>query len=387
MKNEVTQLGILGAGQLAAMLRDAAGELPVKFKLLESPLNDPQALRDFLSDCDTVLFENEFVDVEALRRSAEGLKLRFFPDLAAIARVQDKLEQKRIFDSLGLPHPRYRVLREAPSMSEVRAMNEAKILKWSRQGYDGKGVFRLDAHTPPEKLRDFFAAAIPRGSQIYEEEAIDFQAEVALLCTQSPLSKLSREANFAFYPLVKSTQESGICERVVGPAHSMGVSPELESQAREIARKIGLELKLEGTFAVEFFWARDGRLLVNEVAPRVHNTGHYSQDATSCSQFANHLRAALGLELGPTSTTPYFLMLNMLGPKDMNFSLPAGHLQFPSPPPSLYLHWYDKKDLRPGRKLGHINGTAESKAELEKLLSVATAYRSECFDYLRGLKP
>ena len=380
MKNEVTRLGILGAGQLATMLRDAAGDLPLNIKVLETPLSETQALRHFLSDCDSVLFENEFVDIETLKQSAQGLNTRFFPALESIARVQDKLEQKRIFDALGLPHPSYRILQKAPSVLEIRTMPQAKILKWSRQGYDGKGVFRLDSQRSLNEVQDFFAAAIPRQSEIYEEDAIDFQAELAIVCTQST------SGEFVFYPLVKSTQESGVCERIKGPAARFGVGAELESQARSIAQKIGRELKLYGTFAVEFFWSRDGRLLVNEVAPRVHNTGHYSQDASPCSQFANHLRAAIGEKLGSTSTTPYFLMLNMLGPPQLKLSVKTEPLQFPSAPPSLFLHWYDKKEIRPGRKLGHINGVAQSEAELENLLKVAAQYRHECFDYLRKLQ-
>jgi phosphoribosylaminoimidazole carboxylase (NCAIR synthetase) len=171
---------------------------------------------------------------------------------------------------------------------------------------------------------------------------------------------------FAHYPLVISEQQGGICKLVTGPATSLGVPKKLEDQAKECVRKIGLDASLVGAYGVEMFETREGEILINEIAPRVHNSGHYTQNACAVSQFENHWRALLGIPLHQPSHTPFFGMLNLLGPPGVNVKAAKTHL--PVPGPHSELHWYGKEEIRPGRKLGHFNGIAHSPESLSALL-------------------
>lgn len=395
------RIGILGAGQLATMLQEAAqNRLHQSVQLYSGTARDSAALQAFFSSVDLVLFENEFLDTALLRSAAQKAaqasataEVEFFPSLELIARVQDKLEQKRIFDQIAAPHPAYRVLTSADEVASFwRAGTAAKILKWSRQGYDGKGVLKVTPQSTTSEIHNFFAAAAERQSQIYAEDCIDFASEVALVATRA------RSGEMTFYPLVKTIQSQGICERVLGPATGHGIPTELEVEARNLARSLAQALDIRGTFAIEFFVTRDQHLLINEIAPRVHNSGHCTQESARTSQFENHLRAAWDLSPGspefPSLTgepaTTYFGMLNFLGPADFTTTLATDTPPFPSFPistavSSSALHWYGKREIRPGRKLGHFNFSAPTAAAFSQALSEAEGYRQNCFEFLRKL--
>jgi len=376
------QLLILGCGQLAQMMVEASVNLRgMRTRVLAKSDASPAALitPDFtvgqvdaanagklasvLAQTEVALFENEFLDVALLETAARDTAVRFFPTLASIALFQDKLSQKRLFDALSLPSPQYRVL-ESGLASEValgerlRAIAEELgddlVLKWSRQGYDGKGVLRVKANETALAWQ-FVEKARNHGSEVYVEEAISFECELALLSVNlGPAEKLTH------LPLVMSVQKAGICYKVAGPLEHLGLPAELEVQARELAVRLAAHpVAPEGAFAIEFFYSAGKGLLINEVAPRVHNSGHFSQDVGSVSQFAAHLLAATGQKI-PTSDQPYppFLMLNLLGPEGLqkrieNFNWPEGtgsdsELRW-------RFHWYGKNDIVPRRKLGHIN--------------------------------
>lgn len=377
------RIGVLGGGQLARMLAEAAARLGLTPVIFTSAADDPAsqiapetvvgstmdeaALASFFRSVPTVIFENEFVDVPLLARASEGAGVHFVPGLPTIARLQDKLEQKHILAAARVAHPET----IEPEPDENRRAFIARVLgrwpagavlKWSRLGYDGHGVFFLGADSPQDVVENFIERGEAAGGVVYAEERIDFTRELAMIATAS-----HDQHELVTYPLVISRQERGICRLVTGPAVLLGVPPELERAAAEACARVADAAKVVGTFAIEFFETRDGRLLVNEIAPRVHNTGHYTLDAAATSQFENHVRAATGLPLGEPRCAPAFGMLNLLGPEGV--SMAASNIDLPQPLPGSHLHWYGKQQLRPRRKLAHLNCSATSPAELADLVA------------------
>jgi len=241
------------------------------------------------------------------------------------------------------------------------------VFKWAQQGYDGKGSWisqSASSSSPSNEAQAvaFCRSAIDRRLPLFVERKISFRRELALVACRS------RRGEFAAYPLVVTEQKQGICHRVRGPAIAFGVSDTLERQARSFAQKVADSIPLEGVFAVEMFETDRGELLVNELAPRVHNSGHFTQDASRVSQFENHLRAVLGLSLGQTDSEPAFAMLNLLGPQGLPASGRETRPPLPFVGPRLHLHWYGKTVARPGRKMGHLNAVARQPGELPSLL-------------------
>jgi len=388
--------GILGGGQLALMLGQALlGEDPRTFHLsfltndLDAPVKslssfcdifsgsdrNESSLREFFRDLDLVLFENEFVDVPLLRRVARDFpKLRFFPAIDSIELCQDKLKQKQKWAELGLPTSPF----VAPPMPIAQAdavlifLRECQnalgtkiVLKWNRQGYDGKGVAFVDSEVQDgTPWVDFFARARAAGSEVFAEKFTPFTKELALIGVKSGSS-------FCALPLVESEQLSGTCLWVKGPFS--GAGRELE-EINFAAQKIAEACRLSGSFGLELFWVDDPKTpwLINEIAPRVHNSGHYSQDTSfSPSQFALHWQAARGETLRSTSARDHenFGMLNLLGPPGVEKKLhPDFEVQIRKHlPKGAFLHWYGKSKTSPKRKLGHINWNARNLISFEKL--------------------
>jgi 5-(carboxyamino)imidazole ribonucleotide synthase len=380
MKNE---FGILGGGQLALMLAHASTRMGIKPIILAetsiSPaaqvysgsicgaLGNPDVLSRLFSQVQKVVFENEFVNCQILRDLSSPRNIRFFPSLEIISQLQDKLNQKRILEECGIPSAAFEVM-VSPRSPQFQAQFEAIIkkwdglvvLKWARMGYDGKGVYLVDEIEPDlSSVRTFCLEAEKSQSVVYAEKKVKFRRELAVVGVRSITGE------FLAYPLVVSEQENGICSRVYGPATSVGVSPILENISHEYARRVAERLGYEGTFAIEYFETHSGELWVNEIAPRVHNSGHYTQNACATDQFENHWRAILGMPLGSVHAAPGFAMVNLLGPDDLNSELP---LVIPFPQPKMHLHWYGKKGSRPKRKLGHLNGVVQRIEELNELL-------------------
>lgn len=381
-------VGILGGGQLGCMLADAAlalGLEPMIFAEASSPaaslfthqivtgaMSDESALRSFFKNVRVVAFENEFLDCDLLQRAAQGLELRFSPGLDAIRNLQDKLQQKNILAELKLPTADFEAILPGQSDEQVRsAVDQAferfkgqVVFKWSRMGYDGKGVcLAQDTPSGRQAAFDFCQQSLARGVAVYAERKIAFRRELAIIGCRSVTGQ------FAAYPLVTSQQERGICKLVLGPATALGAPPALEAQAREAARKLADAMSLEGSFALELFETPEGTLAINEIAPRVHNSGHYTQDACPASQFENHWRAVLGLPFGDTRASASFGMLNLLGPEGVELRLPQRRteLPFPAVPAPLKLHWYAKAEVRPWRKVGHLNVASRQAGDLPEL--------------------
>jgi len=396
-------LGIIGEGQLARMLVEAAERRGISTCVWSSLPHSPvshlgaahceitASLDSLLTKATVVAFENEFQDTAMLRAAAQKVgrdpEQLFIPKLSAIQLLQDKLEQKNICTRLGLPTSRFSAAPSAFNTSDEafawataasRQFPRGFVFKWSRLGYDGKGVLVLkeDENIDRADVRQiaFFEAAISTKALVYVEEYVPFTSECALVSAHhpGPGDPVAR-----YFPLVLTEQTQGICTRARGPMKA-GLSSILEASARKAADALAKDLGLQGVFAIEFFVVPgSNKLWINEIAPRVHNSGHLTQDAFDSSQFDFHVLAALGRlheSTAPKTRTPHYGMLNILGPAAMQNSLPITDA-IPSISDSVgRLHWYGKSEVKAGRKLGHINLTAGSIPELDDKFREAEAF-------------
>jgi 5-(carboxyamino)imidazole ribonucleotide synthase len=355
-------LAVIGGGQLARMMAQAAVGLGVTVRLLaEGPdVSAAQVVRDTrvgdhrdLADlravaagCLAVTFDHEHVPGEHLRAlAAEGHPCRPGPD--ALVHAQDKAVMRARLQELGLPSPRHRVVADEAGVAEFAASvgGFPVVLKTTRGGYDGKGVWVVDG---PAGVPDVLETARLAGVQVLAEEKVDFARELSALVARSPSGQV------AVYPVVQSVQRDGICWEVVAPAPDL--DPDLAVEAQRIAMRVAGELDVTGILAVELFETRDGRVLVNELAMRPHNTGHWSMDGAVTGQFENHLRAVLDLPLGATTArAPWTVMVNLLGGDHgaVSEDLYGGFPHVFARDPQLKVHLYGKA-VKPGRKVGHV---------------------------------
>ncbi|MAS56385.1 MAG: 5-(carboxyamino)imidazole ribonucleotide synthase [Nocardioides sp.] len=376
-------IAVIGGGQLARMMAEPAAALGIPLRLLaegegvsaaqvipDQQIGDHTDLADLrrvTAGAAVVTFDHEHVPAEHLRAlAADGLAVR--PGPAALAHAQDKAVMRERLAELGLPCPRNAVVAD---VNDVVAFGLPCVLKTTRGGYDGKGVWFVDDAADCEPA---FAAAANSGVRILAEERVDFRRELSALVARSPSGQA------AAYPVVASTQRDGICHEVIAPAPDL--DPALAVTAQEIALRIAGELDVTGVLAVELFETEDGRVLVNELAMRPHNTGHWSQDGAVTSQFENHLRAVLDLPLGsPAARAPWTVMVNILGGPDQP-GAPVGRLYDGYPhamarDPRLRVHLYGKS-LRPGRKVGHVNAYGDDLDDcLERARHAAAWFRGD----------
>jgi 5-(carboxyamino)imidazole ribonucleotide synthase len=346
-------LGVVGGGQLARMTQQAAIALGVPIKLLaEGPdVSAAQVVRDpvigdyrdvdtllqFAADCAVVTFDHEHVPTDHLRAlERAGYPCRPGPD--ALLHAQDKACMRARLQSLQVPCPRWSLV---SSSEEVRGFAESAVgwpvvLKTPRGGYDGKGVWVV--REPSEA-----AEPISQGAKL-AEEWVDFRRELSVLVARSPSGQT------AVYPVVESLQFDGVCREVIAPAPHL--TETLSVDAQQIALTTAGALDVAGVMAIELFETKDGRILVNELAMRPHNTGHWTIEGAITSQFENHVRAVLDLPLGaPRARARWTVMVNILGSRIGD--LYDGYLHAMARDPRLKVHVYGKV-VEPGRKLGHV---------------------------------
>jgi 5-(carboxyamino)imidazole ribonucleotide synthase len=375
-------LAVIGGGQLARMMAQPAIALGLPLRLLAEAegvsaaqvipdhlvgdYTDLPTLRTVTDGARVVTFDHEHVPTAHLHAlAADGIAVRPGPD--ALVHAQDKAVMRRRLAELDVPCPRNAVV---TSMEDVAAFGLPCVLKTTRGGYDGKGVWVVRA---PGEAQVAFDAAAAAGVEVLAEELVDFRRELSALVARSPSGQA------AAYPVVASTQLDGICHEVVAPAPDL--APALAGEAQEIALRVAGALDVTGILAVELFETTDGRILVNELAMRPHNTGHWTQDGAVTSQFENHLRAVMDLPLGsPAPRERWTVMVNILGgPTD------SGHLYDGLPhamarDPRLRVHLYGK-DLRPGRKVGHVNAYGDDLEDcLERARHAAAWFRGDLGD-------
>ncbi len=371
-------VGVIGGGQLARMMIPAAVNLGIDIRVLaETPgmsaelaasgigdYRDLETVLAFARTVDVITFDHEHVPQAILRAlRAEGIPVHPGPD--ALQFAQDKLLMREKLSELGLPVPDWARIESAEQLSAFLETHGGQaVVKTPRGGYDGKGVRVVRA---PHEVDDWFLALAEdgRGGALLVEELVDFKRELAQLVARRPSGEI------AVWPVVETVQKDGVCSEVIAPApHSTG---RLAEVAADIARTIAEGTGVTGVLAVELFETTDERLLINELAMRPHNSGHWSQDGSTTSQFEQHLRAVLDLPLGSTAPRDkWTVMINILGGPasgtvaDRYSSALAAH-------PSAKVHNYGK-DPRPGRKVGHINVSGDDLDDVSYEARAAAAF-------------
>ncbi len=383
MTEPAPTVAVVGGGQLARMMAEPAAALGVPLRLLAEAEGvsaaqvipdqvvghhtDLAALLAVTEGATVVTFDHEHVPTEHLRAlERSGVAVRPGPD--ALVHAQDKAVMRARLTELGAPCPRHAVV-SAPA--EVTEFGFPCVLKTTRGGYDGKGVWFVDDEAG---CAEPFRAAAAAGVALLAEERVDFRRELSALVVRSPSGQA------AAYPVVWSTQRDGICHEVVAPAPDL--DPDLAVHAQQIALRLAGELGVTGVLAVELFETDDGRVLVNELAMRPHNTGHWTQDGAVTSQFENHLRGVLDLPLGsPAPRARWTVMVNILGgPEQAGAGVGRLYDGYPhalARDPHLRVHLYGK-GLRPGRKVGHVNAYGDDLDEcLERARHAAAWFRGD----------
>ena len=369
-------VGIIGGGQLARMMHAASIGLGINVRLLaEGPdtsaatvvhdvtvgdYTDPDTVRSFAAGCDVVTFDHEHVPTGLLRDlESAGVVVR--PGPVALIHAQDKAIMRDRLTALGAPCPISRVVTDEAALATFgEELGWPIVAKASRGGYDGKGVWRLDSAR--EAGKPF--AGVTDGVQIIGEEFVDFARELSALVVRSPSGQA------AAYPISESVQQNGICVETITPA------PDLDDEqavaAQQLALMIAHELGVVGVLAVELMQRADGSVVVNELAMRPHNTGHWTIDGAHTSQFENHLRAVLDLPLGdPSSKESWIVMANVFGGRLED--LPSALLHCFARDRRLRVQLYGKQ-VRPGRKVGHVTTFGDDLAETRKRARHAAAY-------------
>jgi len=348
-------VAVLGGGQLARMMIPPAVELGIDLRVLSAQDGDSAALAttavgdhrdvqtvlEFAAGADAVTFDHEHVPQEVLHAMlAAGLAVRPGPD--ALLYAQDKLAMRARLSELGLPVPEWAAIEGPADLDGFLAEHGgAAVVKTPRGGYDGKGV-RLVHST--DEVADWFAA----GQTLLAEEVVEYRRELAQLVARRP------SGDIVAWQVVETVQRDGVCVEVIAPAPDS--SGRLGEVAREVAATIARELGVTGVLAVELFETTDERILVNELAMRPHNSGHWTIEGAVTSQFEQHLRAVLDLPLGSTDARqPYAVMVNVLGGPDDPASRYAAAL---ADQPDAKLHFYGKS-ARPGRKVGHVTAVGD----------------------------
>ncbi len=344
-------VGILGAGQLSTMMTEAYQKLggrvfvfdenpdaPAKRVADEFVVGSTENLDDltaFFKRVDVVTLENEFIDSQLLIDAAKQSSTDVFPDPGRYSLIEDKLSENQFFDDLGIPIAKYFEVTEVSDL-----IDEPGYLKLAKGGYDGIGTYKVDNKAQAEEIFN----TIKSSGVVLFEHNLDFKKELSMIA-------VANGTDLKFYPLVETYQQKGTCRYVEYPC---GVSAEVEQQARDAVTLIMNKLDTCGLFAFEFFLAQDDSLVLNESAPRPHNSGHISLDLYDCSQFENHMRSVSGLPLvEPALEQDSMVMVNLLGTQDGEFD--EQQVMRDIGDKNLSVTLYGKKFSRIKRKMGHVN--------------------------------
>ena len=361
-------LGIIGGGQLGMMLTEAAKNMPLdisKVIVLDPTKNCPAAkvgaeqivadfkdessIRELADRCDIITYEIESGDSIVLKKLESKCQINPSPETLFI--IQDKLSQKNFLKENNIPVGKF-------SEITLRSELEAKIeefglpilLKTRRDAYDGRGNFKI---TSVEQISD--ALNLFEGRSLMVEEFVDFKMEVSVIAVRNTVGEIKT------YPVVENIHEDNILKMTIAPAR---INTEISKNAEEIAHKTMEVLHGAGVFGIEMFVTQDDQILINEIAPRVHNSGHHTLQSSKTSQFEQHLRAILGLNLGSTELLHPAIMYNVLGPKNFKGVYKIPTINFDN----AFLKMYGKLESKPKRKIGHVNLVDQDEIGIEKLL-------------------
>jgi len=346
------QLGILGGGQLCRMLIQEAINYNVNVHVLDPDKNAPcrklcnrfetgslsdfETVYNFGKDLDMITIEIEKVNVDALEKlEEEGVMV--YPQSRVIRLIQDKGLQKQFFKQNGIPTAAFQLISNKENLHDTH-ISLPYIQKLRKDGYDGKGV---------RKINDVAAIATAFEEPSLVEELVDFEKEIAVIVARNDKGQVST------FPLVEMefNPEANLVEFLISPST---LSFEIQTQAEEIAKKIADDLQIVGLLAVEMFLTKDGQILVNELAPRPHNSGHQTIEGNITSQFAQHLRAIFNLPLGSTAVRTNAVMINLLGEPNYEGMAKYDGVEEALGIEGVFVHLYGKKYTKPFRKMGHV---------------------------------
>lgn len=372
------RIGIVGGGQLAKMIALPALELGCEIVILEKSHHTPAAalatkilygdwdkhdnLLQLAEKVDVITLENEFVNADSLKK-LEDNNHRLFPSAKTIAQVQDKLIQKQTLTEAGIPVAPFAAVNSKQAIIDYAdKFNWPLVLKARRYGYDGKGNATLNSAADIDHAWDKLNGT---EQELYVEAFCPFTLELAVMVTRGT------DGEMIHYPVVESVQQNHICHLVRAPAN---IDKSLAEKAIKLARDAVIAIDGIGTIGVEFFLTKDQQIILNEMAPRVHNSGHYTIEACECSQFENHVRAILGLPLGsPKMVAPAAVMINIIGGNSLGTTssgYPNGLAQALAVK-GAHVHIYGKDYASLGRKMGHVTALGNTIEEAELIAGQA----------------
>jgi 5-(carboxyamino)imidazole ribonucleotide synthase len=381
---KIKRVGVIGGGQLAWMMAGAAESLGIELVIqtphptdpaaatavetVLAPIDDAAATAQLARRCDAITFENEFVNLDALMPLAQQ-GVCFRPGLQVLAPLLDKYHQRCYLRDLGLPVPQFLVWQQEtkqskspnPQIPASQPLGFPAVIKARRHGYDGQGTVILKDAAQLESTWQKWGCP-----PVLLEEFVPFDRELAAIAARSAAGEIS------LYPIVETQQENQVCRRVIAPAF---LEAPLVAEIQEIARTLLEKSQAVGVFGIELFLTGTGKVLVNEIAPRTHNSGHFTLDACFTSQFEQHLRAVCDLPLGnPALTCAGSVMVNLLGFENSRHDYIAKRQQL-AEIAGARVHWYGKSESRIGRKLGHVTvllDAPESRLRQEALAIAGT---------------
>ena len=362
------KLGIIGGGQLGMMLTEAAKKMPLdilKIVILDPTENCPAAkvgaeqivadfkdessIRELAERCDILTYEIESGNSDVLKKLESKCEINPSPETLSI--IQDKLTQKKFLNDNGIPVSKF---------SEVSSKNELEskiteyglpvLLKTRKDAYDGRGNFKINSvEQISDALKNF------DGKLLMVEQFVDFKMEVSVIAARSTTGEIKT------YPVVENIHKDNILKMTIAPAR---IDQEISAKAQKIAYKTMEVLKGAGVFGIEMFVTKDNNVLINEIAPRVHNSGHHTLQSSKVSQFEQHLRAILGMKLEDTELLYTTIMYNILGPHDFTgeYNIPVINTE------NSFLKMYGKLESKPQRKIGHVNVIDKENLGIEELL-------------------
>ncbi len=361
-------LGIIGGGQLGMMITEAAQKMPeVISKIIVvdptekcpaskagaeqiiADFKDKNAIIELAEKSDIITYEIESGDSEVLKSVQNKAQINPSPD--TLRTIQDKFLQKTFLNKNNIPVPEFIKIESLSELEEgIKKFGYPVLLKARRDAYDGKGNYKINSESEVQKAYDYF-----EGRKLMLEKFVPFKMEVSVIAARSTRGEIKN------YPIVENIHEENILRTTIAPAR---VNENIAKKAEEIAEKTMSVLKGAGVFGIEMFVTENDNILINEIAPRVHNSGHHTLQSSKTSQFEQHLRAILGLDLGETRLVYPTIMYNVLGSKSF-----TGKYEYPKiNEENVFLKMYEKDISKPMRKLGHLNLVGKNNESIEELL-------------------
>ena len=362
-------LGIIGGGQLGMMLTEAAKKMPehiskvivldpnencsaslVGAEQIVADFKDKDSIINLANQVDIITYEIESGDSDVLKSVENQAEINPSPE--TLKTIQDKFLQKTFLQNHNIPVPEFIKVDDIEEVKEgLKKFGYPALLKARRDAYDGKGNFKIDSENEIETAYDYF-----KGQKLMLEKFVPFKMEVSVIASRNTKGEIKT------YPLVENIHEKNILRETIAPSRT---SNEVSEKAEKIASNTMDVLKGAGVFGIEMFVTQDDEIVINEIAPRVHNSGHHTLQSSKTSQFEQHLRAILGLDLGSTELLHNTIMYNILG----NLDFQGEYKKIEISEKNIFLKMYEKKISKPLRKLGHLNIVGFEKQSIDELLT------------------